>query len=112
MRWNLINMLRQARECIENSDHDTGGYAYGLECLEENLAAVRDGRDTWADFAEFYCLTERDRKPDPSSRPQPQADANGPTSRSEPSSPDMPTSGEESCSATGSPASIPEGVRL
>ena len=63
MRWNLINMLRQARECIEDSGIDTGGYAYGIECLEENLAAVRDGIDTWEEFAEFYCLTERDRKP-------------------------------------------------
>ncbi len=62
MRWNAINMLRQAQECIEHRRRDDGGYAYGLEALAENLAKVREGESTWEEFAEFYCLTERDRR--------------------------------------------------
>lgn len=62
MRWNVINMLRQAEGCIKHQARDDYGYAYGLECLRENLEAVRDGKSTWDEFAEFYCLTERDRK--------------------------------------------------
>lgn len=61
MRWNIINMLAQAKNCLENRERDVGGYAYGIECLMENLEQVRDGKATWDEFAEFYCLTERDR---------------------------------------------------
>ena len=67
MRWNIINMLRQAQECLERSDRDVGGYAYGLECLRENLERLRDGKCSFEEFAEFYCLTERGR---PASQPE------------------------------------------
>lgn len=63
MRWNVINMLRQAQDCIEQRKRDDFGYAFGLEELGRHLAEVRDGKHTWDEFAEFYCLTERDRKP-------------------------------------------------
>lgn len=61
MRWNVINMLRQAQQCLENRERDVGGYAFGLEELGRHFAEVRDGKITWDEFAEFYCLTERDR---------------------------------------------------
>lgn len=64
MRVNAINMLNQASVCIEGRKPDTGAYAYMLEELAGHLADVRDGRHTWEEFAECYCLTERDRPND------------------------------------------------
>ncbi|QUT07961.1 hypothetical protein KFK14_11545 [Sphingobium phenoxybenzoativorans] len=62
MRCNAINMLRQAKNCLEGGQSDDFGYSVSLEMLAEHLADVRDGKHTWEEFAEFYCLTERDRK--------------------------------------------------
>ena len=61
MRVNAINMLRQAARAIDPAA--TGAYDLMLEQLGLHLADLRDGKTTWAEFAEFYCLTERDRKP-------------------------------------------------
>lgn len=61
MRVNVCNMLRQAADTIEHRRGDDGAYSYMLETLSEHLALVRDGQETWADFAEVWCLTERDR---------------------------------------------------
>jgi hypothetical protein len=61
MRVNVINMLRQAADCINPKD-DRWGYSFKLGELADHLAGVRDGEHTWAEFAEAYCLTERDRR--------------------------------------------------
>lgn len=61
MRVNVIGLLNQASDCIENRAPDTGAYGYMLSELAGHLAAVRDGSATWDEFAELYCLTERDR---------------------------------------------------
>ena len=60
MRVNLINMLRQAADTIEHRRRDDGAYAFMLEEVAGHLADVRDGKHTWDEFAEAYCL---DRKP-------------------------------------------------
>jgi hypothetical protein len=57
MKLNAINMLKQAASTIENRRKDDGGYAWALEQLADHLADVRDGRHTWQEFAEGYCLT-------------------------------------------------------
>lgn len=61
MRVNACNMLRQAAETIEQRKPDRGAYAFMLEQLGEHLGMIRDGQATWDEFAELYCLTERDR---------------------------------------------------
>lgn len=61
MRCNAINLLRQASECIEYQREDDGAYAFMLGELAVHLGEVRDGKHTWGEFAEAYCLTERDR---------------------------------------------------
>lgn len=61
MRVNACNMLRQAAETIENRKADKGAYAFMLEQLSEHLGMIRDGQASWDEFAELYCLTERDR---------------------------------------------------
>lgn len=60
MRCNAINMLRQAAAAID-PEQDAFGYAYMLGEFSSHLAQVRDGAISWDDFAEFYCLTKRDR---------------------------------------------------
>jgi hypothetical protein len=60
MKINAINMLRQSVNAIDPK-RDRGSYAYMLEQLAEHLEDVREGRHTWEEFAEFYCLTDRDR---------------------------------------------------
>ncbi|WP_287002330.1 hypothetical protein [Sphingobium sp.] len=60
MRVNAINMLRQAARAID--PNAIGAYDLMLEQLGLHLADLRDGKQSWAEFAEFYCLTERDRK--------------------------------------------------
>lgn len=60
MRINAINMLRQAADAIDPA-RDQGGYAYMLKGMSEVLAELRDGKITWDEFAESFCLTERDR---------------------------------------------------
>lgn len=60
MRINVCNMLRQASQAID-PERDHYGHAFMLEELSKHLAGVRDGKHTWAEFAEAYCLTERDR---------------------------------------------------
>lgn len=62
MRINAINMLRHASRNITANGKDYA-YDFALAELATHLAAVRDGEHTWAEFAEAYCLTERDRKP-------------------------------------------------
>ena len=61
MRLNVINMLNQASLHIANGGQNFA-YDYALTELAAHLAAVRDGDHTWEEFAEAYCLTERDRK--------------------------------------------------
>ncbi|PHP18757.1 hypothetical protein CG471_15930 [Sphingobium sp. IP1] len=61
MRGNAINMLRQAARAID--PNAIGAYDLMLEQLSLHLADLRDGKQSWAEFAEFYCLTERDRRP-------------------------------------------------
>ena len=61
MRFKVCNLLRQAADTIEHRRRDEAAYAYMLEQLAEHLALVRDGDETWEDFAEVWCLTERDR---------------------------------------------------
>lgn len=61
MRVNAVNMLRQAANAID-PDKDHGAYEFMLGELSGHLAMVRDGQHTWEEFAEAYCLTERDRK--------------------------------------------------
>ncbi|QUT04015.1 hypothetical protein KFK14_12750 [Sphingobium phenoxybenzoativorans] len=61
MRVNAPNLLRQAADCIEHRRSDTGAYAAMLRDLQADLLLVRDGKRTWEEFAEFYCLAERDR---------------------------------------------------
>lgn len=60
MRCNAINMLRQASKAITREGQQYG-YDFSLEELSRHLGEVRDGKHTWEEFAEFYCLTERDR---------------------------------------------------
>lgn len=60
MRVNAVNMLRQAARAID-PERDVGAYGFMLEELSQHLAMVRDGQHTWDEFAEVYCLTERDR---------------------------------------------------
>jgi len=60
VRVNLINMLRQSARAID-PDRDHGAYAFMLEEVADHLNDVRDGKHTWDEFAEFYCLTERYR---------------------------------------------------
>lgn len=60
MRVNAVNMLRQASRAIDPKK-DTGAYEFMLDELSQHLAMVRDGQHTWEEFAEAYCLTERDR---------------------------------------------------
>ena len=62
MRCNAIGLLKQAADTIEHRRRDDGAYAFMLGELAGHLANVRDGKHTWDEFAEFYCLTERDRK--------------------------------------------------
>ena len=62
MRCSAIGLLKQAADTIEHRRKDEGAYAYMLGELADHLAGVRDGNHTWEEFAEFYCLTERDRK--------------------------------------------------
>lgn len=62
MRINVCNMLCQAADTIEHRRRDEGAYAYMLEQLAEHLAIIRDGEATWEEFAEVWCLTERDRR--------------------------------------------------
>ncbi len=61
MRCNAINMLRQAAGAITREGRQYG-YDFSLEEFGRHLGEVRDGVHTWEEFAEFYCLTERDRK--------------------------------------------------
>lgn len=61
MRVNAIGLLRQSANVIEHRRQDDGAYAFMLGELAENLAAVRDGKHSWAEFAQAYCLTEADR---------------------------------------------------
>lgn len=61
MRVNAVNMLRQASKAID-PERDHGAYAFMLDELADHLGQVRDGKHTWEEFAEAYCLTERDRK--------------------------------------------------
>ncbi len=61
MRCNAVNMLKQASQVID-PNRDIGAYAFMLEEMSDHLAMVRDGLHTWEEFAEAYCLTERDRK--------------------------------------------------
>lgn len=61
MRCNAINMLRQAADAIDPRKDD-GAYAFMLGEIADHLGQVRDGLHTWEEFAELYCLTERDRK--------------------------------------------------
>lgn len=68
MRVNIISLLNQASNCIENRKPNTGAYGYVLGELAGHLATVRDGGATWEEFAELYCLTERDR---PKEQPSP-----------------------------------------
>ena len=60
MRINAINMLRQSANAIDR-ERDHGAYAYMLEEIAGHLEDVREGRHTWEEFAEFYCLTTHDR---------------------------------------------------
>ncbi|WP_416464014.1 hypothetical protein [Sphingomonas sp. VDB2] len=60
MRCNAINMLRQAARAIDPRK-DVGAYAFCLGEMAQHLQQVRDGQFQWEDFAEAYCLTERDR---------------------------------------------------
>lgn len=71
MRCNAINMLRQASNAITREGKDYG-YDFSLGELGRHLAEVRDGQHSWEEFAEFYCLTERDRPDSP--KPGPQGD--------------------------------------
>jgi len=59
MKVNAIGLLRNAAHCIENRKRDDGAYAYSLEQLADHLIDVRDGKHTWEEFAEFYCLTAK-----------------------------------------------------
>ncbi|WP_311271266.1 hypothetical protein [Sphingobium sp. WCS2017Hpa-17] len=61
MRINAINMLNQAAKAISKEGRKFA-YDYSLQQLAEHLGDVRDGKHTWEEFAEFYCLTERDRR--------------------------------------------------
>ncbi len=61
VRVNVIGLLRQSADTIEHRRRDDGAYAFMLSELAEHLAAVRDGKHTWDEFAEAYCLTVRDR---------------------------------------------------
>lgn len=71
MRCNVINMLRQASNAITREGRRYG-YDFSLEELQRHFEEVRDGKHTWAEFAEFYCLTERDRT---AKAPEEKADA-------------------------------------
>lgn len=61
-RVNVCNMLRQAADTIKHRRADKGAYAFMLEQLSEHLEMLRDDPSLWGEFAEIYCLTERDRK--------------------------------------------------
>jgi hypothetical protein len=67
MRCNAINMLRQAVQAID-PERDDFGYAYMLGEFSSHLAHVRNGEISWEEFAEFYCLTARDRPQPPVKR--------------------------------------------
>jgi len=60
MRVNAINMLRQASKAITREGR-LHGYDFSLAELARHLGEVRDGKHSWEEFAEFYCLTEKDR---------------------------------------------------
>lgn len=62
MRVNVIGLLNQAADCIEHQRADDGAYAYMLGELAGHLRDVRDGKHTWDEFAEAYCLTDADRE--------------------------------------------------
>jgi len=64
MRCNVINMLSQSAAAITHQGRQFG-YDFSLQELARHLGEVRDGMHSWEEFAEFYCLTERDRKPQP-----------------------------------------------
>ena len=61
VRCNAINMLKQASNAITKEGRRFG-YDFSLEELARHLGEVRDGQHSWEDFAEFYCLTARDRR--------------------------------------------------
>jgi len=61
MRINAINMLRQASRTMTRQGRSFG-YDSTLEILAEHLEMVREGKASWEQFAEVYCLTERDRR--------------------------------------------------
>lgn len=60
MRINLPNLLMQAADVIEHRKRDEGAYAFMLSEVASHLRDVRDGRHTWAEFAEAYCLLPND----------------------------------------------------
>lgn len=61
MRVNAIQMLRQSSRLIDPK-RDDGSYSWMLGEFATALEQVRDGNGTWEDFAETFCLTERDRR--------------------------------------------------
>lgn len=63
MRINLPNLLMQAADVIKYRKQDDGAYAFMLEEASAHLKEVRDGKHTWAEFAEAYCLLPSDAKP-------------------------------------------------
>lgn len=61
MRINAINMLRQSSRLIDGYKGDDGSYSWMLGEFATALEQLRAGETTWEDFAETFCLTERDR---------------------------------------------------
>lgn len=61
MKLNAPNMLRQAARAIDPRKDD-GAYVWALEQLAEHLEDVREGRHTFEEFAQAYCLTKQGRE--------------------------------------------------
>lgn len=55
MRCDLANMLRRASEAID-PQHDHGAYAFMLNQVADHVDAVRDGKHTVDEFADFYMV--------------------------------------------------------
>ena len=60
MKVNLPGLLRQAAACID-PERDTGAYAYMLGEVADHCDDVRAGKHTPDEFAEHYCLAQRER---------------------------------------------------
>lgn len=56
MKVNVRNMLRQAADTIEHRKPDRGAYAFMLEQFADHLDDLCNGKHTWEEFADFYCL--------------------------------------------------------